>query len=178
MAGPWPALALLGYGWGAGCARLLDYPREQCVELFAFSGGESDQDCVIEPLERLIEFGEDFIAPCRELDDRATAVGSVASALDQLGVFEIVQDRYEVSGVDANELDQRLLGGRPSVPEMLQGEQLAGAHAEGSGCTFYLSPHRARQLRDEQARRRSGFDVGGRCRHGTSVEEQSQVVYK
>jgi hypothetical protein len=49
-AGPWPALALLGYGWGAGCTRLLDYPREQCVELFAFRGGESDQDCVIEPL--------------------------------------------------------------------------------------------------------------------------------
>jgi hypothetical protein len=146
--------------------------------LFAFRGGEPDQECVVESLERVVEFGEDLLALCRELDDRAPPVGSVATALDQLGVFEIVQDRYEIRGVDANELDQRLLRGWSSVPKMLQGEQLAGAQAEGCGRSFHLSPHPTRELRDQQARRRSGLDVRGRCGHGMSLEDQSHVVYK
>ncbi|MDQ6775748.1 MAG: hypothetical protein M3071_05880 [Actinomycetota bacterium] len=56
-----------------------------------------------------------MVALLGERDDRATTVGSVAAALDPAGILEAAQDRDEIGGIDAEQLDERLLGRGPPL---------------------------------------------------------------
>ena len=79
---------------------VLDGLGEEGVEGFPLRACQCGEDLVVDLAKRAIEVREQLLAPLGERDDRAATVSSVASALDQAGVLESVQDRDEIGGID------------------------------------------------------------------------------
>src|SRR5664280_681959 len=76
--------------------------REQGVEGLPIRGCQTREDRVVDLMERAVDVGKQPLAGSRERDNRAPAVGAIPVPLDQACIFEAVEDRHQVGGVDAH----------------------------------------------------------------------------
>jgi hypothetical protein len=131
--------------------------REQGVEGLPIRGCHTREDLVVDLTERAVDVGKQPLAGSRERDDRAPAVGAITAPLDQACVFEAVEDRHKVGGVDAHQLHQGLLGGRTALAEVHERQHFIETQPGGRDCLFDAPSRSADELDDEQAAR--GPDV-------------------
>src|SRR5664280_1192003 len=135
-----------------------DDVREQRVEGLSLRGCQTREDLVVDLTERAVDVGKQPLAGSREGDDRAPPVGAITAPLDQVCVFEAVEDRHQVGGVDAQQLHQRLLGGRTALAQVHERQHFVETQPGGRDCLFDAPPRSADELDDEQAA--GGPDVG------------------
>lgn len=106
---------------------MFDGMGEQTVEGLALGAGERGERLVVDLLKSAVQVPEELAAARGESDDRAATVGSVSTPLDQAGIFEAVEDRDEIRGIDAEQFGERLLRGGSAFAEVLKRVQLTRA---------------------------------------------------
>ncbi len=125
---------------------VVDGLSEQGVEGLTLGECEWREDLIVDLEQRTVEVCQESFAAGGELNDRAATVGPVAVALDQPRVVEAVQDRDKIRGIDAEQFDERLLWGRPTLAKMLQRVELAGAEPQRLDRVLDTPAHPAREL--------------------------------
>src|SRR5258708_7200522 len=136
---------------------VLDDVGEQGVEGLPIRGREAPEYLTVDLAERAVDIGKQPLAGSCERDNRAPAVGAITAPLDQACVFEPVEDRHEVCGVDAHQVHQGLLGRRTPFEQVHQRQHFVESQPGWGDGLLDSSTRSADDLDDEQAGR--GPDV-------------------